>query len=51
MVGKFVDYKGYRIWVWREDVEGILVNGRPTSYEEQAMIKFKSGFINTMNKV
>lgn len=49
--GKFVEHQGFKIWVWHNDVIGVLVNGRQTSYEQQAKIKFDGGFINTPQPV
>lgn len=48
--GRFVEYRNFKIWVWDNDVEGVFVNGRPTSYYEQAVRKFEGGFLNLITK-
>lgn len=49
-MGKFVDWKGFRIWVWNTDVDGVLRNGHDTSYQQEAQAKFDSGFLNLMKQ-
>lgn len=45
MEGRFVDVGGYTIWVWATDVD-CLVQGKESSYEQQARLKAMSGFVN-----
>jgi len=46
MRGKFISHRGFRIWVDNIDVQDVSVQGKPTTFEQQAVHKYLLGFLN-----
>ena len=44
--GKFVTYRGFRIWVDNSDVQDVAVQGKQTTFEQQAANKYLLGCLN-----
>lgn len=46
MGGKFVSHRGFRIWVDNSDVQDVTVQGKQTTFDQQATAKYALGCLN-----
>lgn len=44
--GKFILHRGFRIWVDNVDVQDVSVQGKQTTFEQQAANKYLLGCLN-----
>ena len=46
MGGRFVSHRGFRVWVDNRDVQDVAVQGKQTTFEQQATVKYALGCLN-----